>query len=354
MSHRALVAGGLATALLMLWFVTGGDTATATRMRSDPEALELLQNAAGAAHGTSYQGVQFITAWSRSGTATTSLVTVTHVPGEGTRMKVQSTTAGRSGTNIFEADDSAQGDGTLTGYTPEMLRMLAGNYAVVRAGHGQVCGRPTTVIEARRTDGTTAGRFHIDTRTGLMLRRELLDGQGREVNLTMFTEWHPTAPRPEPIAMVAPQTIETPWAHELAGTDLGALRKAGWPVSESLPGNLKLYDARQLDGAQPVVHLGYTDGLSVVSVFLQRGALAAAGRVGWQQGRRGGRTVYTHDTVQQRAMWGSRGYVYTVMADAPPNTVDAAVSALPHGGAGFWTRIHRGMSRIASWANPFD
>ena len=72
-----------------------------------------------------------------------------------------------------------------------MLDLLARNYAVVRAGEGQVCGRPTTVIEARRPDGTAAGRFHIDKATGLMLRRELLDQQGREVNLTFFTEIRP-------------------------------------------------------------------------------------------------------------------------------------------------------------------
>src|SRR3954467_10969881 len=134
---------------------------------------------------------------------TTSLSRWEKVPGDGTRMRVQSTTADQGG-QMFESDDS-QHSGGLTGYTPKMLDLLARNYAVVRAGQGQVSGRPTSVIEARRADGTAAGRFHIDRQTGLMLRRELLDQQGREVNLTFFTGIKPTAPKqPEFVAASVP------------------------------------------------------------------------------------------------------------------------------------------------------
>lgn len=346
------MAGGIAATLLMLWFVTTGDTASGARMRSDPEALRLLRNAESAARTTPYEGTQFITAWSRSGMATTSLVKVTHVPGDGTRMRVQSTTADQGG-QMFEADDS-QHSGGLTGYTPKMLDLLERNYAVVGAGQGEVSGRPTSVIEARRADGTAAGRFHIDRQTGLMLRRELLDQQGREVNLTFFTEIRPSVPKTQFVTASAARTVEMPWAHRLAGADLGSLRYRGWPVHSGLPDRLSLYDARQLDGEGPVVHLSYSDGLSVVSVFVQRGTLDAKSVAHWRKATRGGRTVYLRDTVQQRAMWASRGYVFTVLADAPPPVVDNAVAALPHGDTGFWGRLGRGMRRLSSWANPFD
>lgn len=347
------MAGGIAAALLMLWFVATGDAASGAQLKSDPEALRLLRNAEGAARTTPYEGTQFITAWSRSGMATTSLVKVMHVPGDGTHMSVESTTAGQGG-QMYEADDS-QHAGGLTGYTPAMLDLLARNYAVVRAGQGEVSGRTTNVIEARRADGTAAGRFHIDRQTGLMLRRELLDQQGREVNLTFFTEIRPNVPEQARFVMAsAPRTVEAPWTHQLASAELGSLKYRGWPVRSDLPDRLSLYDARQLDGDGPVVHLGYSDGLSVVSVFIQRGTLDAASVAGWHKATRGGRTVYLRDTVQQRAMWASRGYVFTVLADAPPPVVDSAVAALPHGETGFWGRIGRGMDRLASWANPFD
>ncbi|MEV5747496.1 sigma-E factor regulatory protein RseB domain-containing protein [Actinoallomurus sp. NPDC052308] len=352
-SHNAWLAGGLATALLLLWFVTTGDTASGARLRSDPEALRLLRGAEGAARDTSYEGVQYITSWSRSGMSTTSLVNVAHVPGQGTRMRVQSTTAEQGG-QMFEADGPQQAQGGLTGYTSRMLDLLARNYAVVQAGEGQVCGRPTTIIEARRADGTAAGRFHIDRATGLMLRRELLDQQGRAVNLTFFTEMRPSVPKTMFVAASTPQTIEAPWTHQLVGADLGALRYRGWPVASALPGHLSLYDARQHDTGGPVVHLSYSDGLSVVSVFVQRGVLDPSSVQHWHKTTRGGRTVYLRDTVQQRAVWASRGYVYTIVADAPPPVVDQAVAALPHGDTGFWGRIGRGLDRLTSWANPFD
>lgn len=352
---RTWTVGGIAVALLMLWFVTTGDTASGARLRSDPEALRLLRAAESAGRMTPYEGTQFVTAWSRSGTATTSLVHVTHVPAQGTHISVQGTTGNPDhGGQMFEADGSRQPSGGLTGYTPKMLDLLGRNYSVVRAGEGQVCGRPTLVVEARRPDGSAAGRFHIDRQTGLILRRELLDEQGREVNLAAFFEIRTSLPKTQFATTAAPQTVETAWTHELVGADLGVLRSRGWPVPSSLPGGLSLYDARQLDSHGPVVHLSYSDGLSVVSVFVERGTLDASSVVSWHRATRGGRTVYLRDTVQQRAMWASQGYVYTILADAPPPVVDHAVAALPHGGTGFWRRLGRGMVRLASWANPFD
>lgn len=354
-SHRTWMAGSIAAALLLLWSVTTGDTASGARLRSDPEALRLLRDAEKAALTTPFTGVEFITSWSRSGTATTSLVKVTHVPGQGTRMQVQTATGNLEQRQIFEADDAQRTRGGLTGYTPAMLDLLARNFSVVRAGEGQVAGRTTTVIEARRADGTAAGRFHIDRQTGLMLRRELLDLQGHEVTLTFFTEIRPSVPEAQYVSASVPAAaIETPWTHRLAAADLGVLRYQGWPVRTSLPGNLSLYDARQLDGSGPVVHLSYSDGLSVVSVFVQRGTLDARSVAHWRKATRGGRTVYLRDTVQQRAVWSSRGYVYTLVADAPPPVVDGALAALPHGDTGFWGRLGRGMHRLTAWANPFD
>jgi hypothetical protein len=339
----------------MLWCVTTGDMASGARLRSDPEALRLLRAAEGSGRTTPYEGTQFVTAWSRSGTATTSLVHVAHVPGRGTHISVQRTTGNPdNGGQMFEADGSRQASGGLTGYTPKMLDLLARNYSVVRAGDGHVCGRPTSVVEARRPDGSAAGRFHIDRQTGLILRRELLDQQGRAVNLAFFVEIRTSVPETQFVTAAAPQIVETAWTHELVGADLGALRSKGWPVPSALPGRLSLYDARQLDSHGPVVHLSYSDGLSVVSVFVERGTLDANSVASWHRATRGGRTVYLRDTVQQRAMWASQGYVYTILADAPPPVVDTAVAALPHGGTGFWRRLGRGLGRLASWVNPFD
>jgi hypothetical protein len=91
----------------------------------------------------------------------------------------------------------------------------------------------------------------------------------------------------------------------------------------------------------------------VVSVFEQRGDLAAK-LAGWQRTTVDGHVTYVAEPDQRSLTWSSRGMVYTVMADAPVQTVDAVVGALPHDTPpGFWKRMSRGFVRLASWVNPF-
>jgi sigma-E factor negative regulatory protein RseB len=101
-----------------------------------------------------------------------------------------------------------------------------------------------------------------------------------------------------------------------------------------------------------VLDLGYSDGLSMVSVFEQRGKLPAT-LAGWRKTKVNGHVVFA--LPDQRSLtWAGHGMVFTMVADAPSQTVDAVVGALPHDGpTGFWKRMSRGMVRVASWVNPF-
>jgi sigma-E factor negative regulatory protein RseB len=67
-----------------------------------------------------------------------------------------------------------------------------------------------------------------------------------------------------------------------------------------------------------------------------------------------GHVIYVAEPDQRSLTWGSHDMVYTVMADAPAQTVAAVIGALPHDGPpGFWKRMSRGFVRLASWVNPF-
>ena len=146
--HGAWLAGGLATALVLLLSVTTGDAGAApVHQRSDAEALQLLRNAGDAVLSTPYEGTQFITTWSDTGgdkRATTSLIRVTHTPGQGTYIEVRRTTAD-AGRGTYEPDSGGKARGGLTGFTPKMLDLMARNYSVVQAGEDSVCGRPAHV-----------------------------------------------------------------------------------------------------------------------------------------------------------------------------------------------------------------
>ena len=99
-----------------------------------------------------------------------------------------------------------------------------------------------------------------------------------------------------------------------------------------------------------VADLGFSDGLSVVSLFVERGALPAK-IPGWQSDRIGGHVVYV---AQHEVTMSDRGFVYTLITDAPPKTVDAVVAAMPDNrGPGVLSRLGRGLHRIMSVLNPF-
>jgi negative regulator of sigma E activity len=353
-SH-AWVAGGATAALL--WMLAAGD-ATAARETppSDPEAMRLLRDAAGAARTTPYQGTQFITAWA-SGSATRSQVKVLHAPDDGAVVHTGSSTADR---DIFQPDAG------LAGFTQKMLDLLAHNYSIVRAPDAQVFERQARVVEAKRADGSVAGRFWIDRDTGLMLHRELADAHGEPAIVTGFSALTlgPAAVRaPERGRGVSvgrirqstgtPAAVTSPWGHQLMDTELRRLRAGGWTVPNTLPGRLSLFEARRSD-PDAVIHLSYSDGLSAVSVFVQRGDLDEHRFTGWRKRSLHGNTVFERDSLQRWAVWASRGYVYTVLAEAPQSTTESVVAALPHGGTGFWVRPARGLTRLGSWLNPFS
>lgn len=354
---NAWVAGGATAALLFLWALAAGDAAARQTPPSDPEAVRLLREAAGAAQTTAYEGTQFMTARTPGGTAR-SQVRVVHAPGDGTVVHTDRPAAGH---------DAFQPDAGLAGLTQQMLDLLVRNYSIVRAPDTSVSGRAARVVEARRADGSVAARFWIDQYTGLMVHRELAGAHGEPVIVTGFSALTltgtPARNRTEHgrgtsvgrirQSSAVPAAVTSPWEHRLAGAELGRLRSRGWTVPGALPGRLSLYEARESD-PDGVVHLGYSDGLSEVSVFIQRGDLDEQPFSGWRKRRLDGNTVFERNSLRRWAVWASRGYVYTVLADAPASTTTSVVAALPHGGSGFWARPARGLTRLGSWLNPFD
>jgi hypothetical protein len=133
-----------------------------------------------------------------------------------------------------------------------------------------------------------------------------------------------------------------------------ALNGHGWVVKPTMPGGLSLYSGGETrTSTGPVLDLAYSDGLFVVSVFEQRGKLAS-NLAGWQKIKLNGQVVYAAEPAAPSLTWAGRGVVYTLIADAPVQTMDAAVGALPHDEPpGFWKRMSHGFARLAHLANPF-
>lgn len=367
---------------------TAGDQAAASSA-----GTRLLAQAATAARVVPYQGVQVIT-WLTPG-------------GNATWLSPQPIVASLDVRH--RADQLPEG---VLGLTPALVGLLRAHYAVIYAGPGRASGRSASVVEVLRRDGTVAARFWLDRATKLPLRRELFDTRARLVSIdnlaglrlittpagrgkaaTRAAVGHPAAAAAVPGPLAAgPQRIAIarvvahdsaglsvggfnsapavaasqaaagsgqpaspqPWADRLGRRQLAALRADGWPAPGAMPGGLTLFEASESQTASgKVVDLAYSDGLSVVSLFVERGQLPAA-LPGWRRTSLDGRVLYLRNPAEPDLTWSAGGYVFTVVAGAPAATVASVVDSLPRQGRmGFWKRMGCGVRRLLSWVDPF-
>ena len=314
-----------------------------TGTAGEARALQLLTDAARAARSLSYRGTQYVSTW-RAGTTSSHVADVRHTASGGSVVALRRTAGAAPATPVTMDTD----------LDLRLLHLLAEHY-VLQTGREDTCtGRRTHVVEARRPgvegEAAVAGRFWVDAESSLVLRREVFDASGRLVRSTAFAS----------VDIGPADRSSLPDADEpLPAVDVTALRTQGWDVPASLAGHLELYDARlQEHEGGDVLHLSYSDGLSTLSLFAQRGRLGGRSLAGFAPQRLGRSSVWVRTASSpQRVVWGGSGQVFTLLTDAPPDTVRDVVAALPHDReprTGILARIGRGLSRLASWLNPFD
>jgi sigma-E factor negative regulatory protein RseB len=345
---RRLTAVLLGIGLLM----TAGPVVAAPR--TSPEegaALALLERAARASGALSYSGTKYVASWRASGAAT-SLVDVRHDPGGG-MVLTASPTAARTGNGDDELVVAA------ARLDDALLDVLRENFELRLAGDGRCTGRTADLVEARRTPdlgGTVAGRFWIDRESGLLLRREVFDEEGRRLRSSAFVDLELSADAPL-VTLAAERQLTRDTGAAVSPRRLAQLRDDGWPLPEQLPGGFVLFESRSRDhdGAE-VLHLAYSDGLSTTSLFVQPGSAGSEPPDGFATRDVAGHQVWAHDGAPARLVWAGGGRVWTLVSDAPESAVFAAVEALPHDAVadqGVRARFGRGVSRLGGWLNPF-
>ena len=337
MRRRRLLAAAVGTGLVLS---VAPASAAVDRGRADgdagaQEAVALLDRAATAARRLSYTGTQYVASW-RGGVADTSLVELAHDPVRG------SVVSGAAGEHPEAAGATAFLD-------LRMLDRLAVSYDLAVSGPGQCTGRDASVVEARRADGGVAGRFWVDSDSGMLLRREVFDEQGKRVRSAAFVD---LAVQGDPAVAAAVVPSRLSGRERPAEALLERLRDEGWHVPEAMPDGFALFEARR-DGE--VLHLAYTDGLSVLSLFAQTGGLGQDELDGFARESVDGAPVWVRRTAPERVVWQGGGQVWTLVSDGSESSVQAALLALPHDAAvdqGLRARLSRGVSRLAGMLNP--
>jgi sigma-E factor negative regulatory protein RseB len=329
----------------------------------DGMGIQLLGESAAASLAASYQGVELLAQWGVAG-PNTIVSDVWHSGGVTvTQTSDAAMLAGTQPYVSYDADNrSPEG---VFGVTKTLVSLLGQHYVAVYQGTGSAAGRPALIVELHRADGSLAARFWLDRQTMVPLRREVFDTSAQLISQEAFVQvqFGTLTKPPAPVAVsgasakaIAGAAAATPavsgWSAVTAPAQLlTGLNKQGWRLPVSLPGGLPLYSAtRTTTAAGQVLDLGYSDGLSVVSLFVQRGTLAQR-PAGWQQISLPGHQVYV---AGHSIIWAGGGFVYTMLADAPPRVVTQVVASLPQNTApGFFNRIMRGFRRLAAVADPF-
>ena len=347
--------------------VSGAPVTVLSRVTTGQQAtgMHLLDLAANASLATSYQGTELVSQSDLGG----SVKVVSHVWHEGggttfvetsdaaaaAAAAKRSATARAAGTTVASSDPANGSPEGVFGVTKGLVSQLGKHYVAVYQGHGSAAGKSASIVEVFRFDGSVAARYWLDRKTMLPLRRELYDTSDKVVSEDSFVQVKFGALAQPPQAARSArsaQAAQSAWvAIGAPAKFLTSLTGQGLRVPATLPGGLSLHAAASSKTTSgEIVELEYSDGLYVVSLFVQRGSLAAD-MPGWRQMRVGGQQAYVSG---HSVTWAGPGYVYTVIADAPPQTVTQVVQALPRSGSpGVLDRLGRGFLRLARVINPF-
>ena len=313
--------------------------------------MRLLGKSAAAGTAATYQGVELIAQRSVSGPQTI----VSDVWHHGGLTVTQTSDAGiLAGSQPYVSYDVGdRAPEGVFGLTKTLVALLGKHYVAVYQGTGLVAGRSALIVELQRPDGSLAARFWLDKQTMVPLRRDVYDTSAQLVSEEAFVQVQFGALTPAPAvgASVTAQAGSGWSAAPVPAVLVTELNQVGWQLPAALPGGLPLYTAaRSQTGAGQVVDLCYSDGLSVVSLFVQRGTLASK-PAGSQQVTAGGHQVYV---AGQSVIWAGGGFVYTMLADASPQVVTQVVASMPQDTTpGVVARIKRGFERIGALLNPF-
>jgi hypothetical protein len=342
----AVLAVGLVGAFASPSSASQASTKPHPRAHGEGAAIGYLRQAAAAPDLVSYYGTRVVLVASPQG-ATTVQVDVRHVPGQGTKINVR-TDHGDESEALF-LGDRRSGSQSLR---PNQLRLLVANFDLRVEGPAILAGRQAVVVDADHP-GVEAAKFWIDRSTGLLLRTEVYGADGRLWRASAFVHV-----RIDQHAFMEhlPPVVQVPDEVAVSRRSIPGLRHAGYRCPIQLGSGFALTDIDRLRESTPVVHMTYTDGLSVISVFEQRGALAASAVKGYLPMTIDGQRVHLRYGLPTSIMWASNGVVYTVLTDAPDTTLAHIVAAYPGSDLptsnDFWSRLWRGLGRLIACACP--
>lgn len=153
---------------------------------------------------------------------------------------------------------------------PESPRALERTYTVTDGRDGRVAGRPVRLVTIAPRDGYRYGyQLWADDASGLLLKAGLLDEHGSTIEQYMFTEV--SIGRPIPDSALAPQFVNRNVARLPLDEPTVADAPGRWQPGRLPDGFVQTARVvrRPPGSPRPIEHLVFSDGLAVVSVFIE-------------------------------------------------------------------------------------
>ena len=228
------------------------------------------------------------------------------------------------------------------------LDQLIGNYRISTGTSGRIAGRAAVEVRASRA-GSVAAVFWIDAVTGQLLRRIRYADDGGVVDS------HDFAAAGGDVASAASAEVSTR-SKPIRDETLEALDRSGWSCHELLARDMGRVRGHWVDvGTERAVRLMYTDGLTRLAVYEQRGDLDASDLDGFEAHRVRGATVWVRPGDPSMAIWSAHGMVYTIVTNADKDRLREAIADLPHepvSESGTVDRVQTGIERMGTWLAP--
>ena len=195
------------------------------------------------------------------------------------------------------------------------LDQLNDYYRISLGGRLRIAMRDTQGINLIPHEDSRYGhRLWLDADTGLALKTQMLDSDGRVIEQTMFTQityLDPPAINAVASAGATPAAPDAITAEPVKSTDTGdtPFELSNWHAAQ-LPSGFRLTTHRRVDNAaSPTEQLVYSDGLASISVFIEQLRDGDSGFNG--SSRRGTVTLYGRTTG---------GHQLTVIGEVPEHT----------------------------------
>jgi len=156
---------------------------------------------------------------------------------------------------------------------PAPIEKIAGFYTFSMAGKDRIAGRETHIVNIVPRDKYRYGyQLWIDGDTYLLLKSELKDSRGKILEQILFTQIDVMSDIPDHLLEPAISEKGYTWYNQMNESAPRQVNNHDWKVNW-MPEGFKMSDQeKQLDmtGKMPVVQMVYTDGLAVVSVFVEK------------------------------------------------------------------------------------